>query len=271
MLPPDGRVRQWDTCYTSDMKVFGFITARTDSSRLPQKMLLPIRGRRVIEHVIDRAKMIRGLEGIVLCTSDRTEDDVLEEVAQKEGILCFRGSLEDKLERWHGAAGKFGAEYILTIDADDLFFAPELCELAIAQAKKDKPDFIQGAKTLACGAFTYCFSAAALAKVCEIKDSTNTEMMWVYFADTGLFKVAELKVDDPAYHLDGVRMTLDYPEDLAFFERMFAELGTTRNTMPTRDILDLLRKKPEINDINYFRQAEFLDNQRKKTTLKLKH
>ncbi len=65
-------------------------------------------------------------------------------------------------------------------------------------------------------------------------------------------------------------MTLDYPEDLAFFERVFDELGTDSNTVPSLDILDLLRKKPEINEINYFRQAEFLDNQQKKTTLKLK-
>ncbi|MDO8514699.1 MAG: hypothetical protein Q7S50_04095 [bacterium] len=252
------------------MRFFAFITARTDSNRLPQKMLLPIKGRKVIEHVIDRAKMIRGLDGIVLCTSDRPQDDVLEEIAKNEGILCFRGSLEDKLERWHGASEMCGADYILTIDADDLFFAPELCELAIEQAKQDTPDFIQGPKTLACGAFTYCFSASALKKVCEIKDSTDTEMMWVYFTDTGLFKIAELKVEDPVYHLDGVRMTLDYPEDLAFFERVFDELGTDRNTASTPNILNLLREKPEINEINYFRQAEFLDNQRKKTTLKLK-
>jgi len=253
------------------MKIFGFITVRSDSSRLPQKALLPIRGRKVIEHIIDRAKVIKGLDGIVVCTSERPEDDVLEEIAKKEGILCFRGSLEDKLERWHGAAEKFGVDYILTVDGDDLFFAPELCELAIQQVKSDKPDFIQGSKTLACGAFTYCFSVAALKKVCEIKDSAATEMMWVYFTDTGLFKIAELEVKDPVYHLDGVRMTLDYPEDLAFFERVFEELDTHRNTTPTPVILNLLREKPEINEINYFRQKDFLDNQKKKTTLKLKN
>ncbi len=252
------------------MKFFAFVTARVDSSRLPEKMLLPIRGRRVIEHIIDRAKMIRGLEGIVLCTSDRPQDDVLETIATKEGILCFRGSLDDKLDRWNGASKEFGADYILTIDADDLFFAPELCELAVTQIQRDKPDFIQGAKTLACGAFTYCFSATALKKVCEIKDSTDTEMMWVYFTDTGLFKVAELKVDDPVYHLEGVRMTLDYPEDPVFFERVFDVLRTNTNTIPTPEILGLLRKKPEIHEINYFRQKDFLDNQAKKTTLKLK-
>ena len=252
------------------MRFFGFITVRTDSIRLPQKALLPIRGKKIIEHVIDRAKMIRGLEGIVLCTSDRPQDDVLEDIAKKEGILCFRGSLDDKLERWHGAALMCGADYILTIDADDIFFAPELCELAIAQAQREKPDFIQGPKTLACGVFTYCFSAVALKKVCEIKDSTATEMMCVYFTDTKLFKIAELKVDDTVYHRTGVRMTLDYPEDLAFFERVFEEMGMKNNTTPTPDILNLLRKKPEINELNYFRQEDFLDNQKKKTTLKLK-
>ncbi len=233
-------------------------------------MLLPIKGRKVIEHVIDRAKMIHGLEGIVLCTTDRKEDDELEAIAGREGILCFRGSLEDKLERWHGAAKMCGADYILTIDADDLFFAPELCELSMSQVEKDKSDFIRGPDSLACGAFTYCFSAAALERVCKIKDSTDTEMMWVYFTDTGLFKVAELKVEDPTYHLGGVRMTLDYPEDLAFFERVFTELATDTNTTPTPVILNLLRQKPEINELNYFRQKDFLDNQQKKTTLKLK-
>ncbi len=252
------------------MKFFAFITARSDSSRLPQKMLLPIRGRKVIEHVIDRAKMIRGLDGIVLCTSDRKEDDILEEIAEKEGILCFRGSLEDKLERWRSAARMCSADYILTIDADDLFFAPELCELAIEQAQSERADFIRSADSLACGTFTYCFSRAALEKVCAIKDSTNTEMMWVYFTDTGLFKIAELQVDDPVYHLEGVRMTLDYPEDLAFFERVFAELATDTNTVPTPIILNLLRRKPEINEINFFRQQDFLDNQAKKTTLRLR-
>ena len=60
------------------MNCFGFITVRTASSRLPQKCLLSIRGKRVIEHVIDRAKLINGLASVVVCTSMEPEDDVLE-------------------------------------------------------------------------------------------------------------------------------------------------------------------------------------------------
>ena len=252
------------------MKFFGFITVRSDSSRLPQKALLPIRGRKVIEHVIDRAKVIKGLDGVVVCTSDRPQDDVLEEIALKEGALYFRGSLEDKLERWRGAAEKFGADYIITLDGDDPFFGPELIEQEIEQIRAEKPDFLNIPKGLVCGGAEFGIKVSALQKVCEIKDTQDTEMMWVYFTDTGLFKVADFNVADPIYWNDRVRLTLDYPEDYEFFKRVFEELDMARNTTPLRAILELLEKKPEITAINFFRQSEFLDNQKKKTILKLK-
>ncbi len=252
------------------MKFFGFITVRSDSSRLPQKALLPIRGRKVIEHVIDRAKMVHGLDGIVLCTTDRKEDDILEEIAEKEGILCFRGSLEDKLERWRGAAEQFNADYVITLDGDDPFFGPELIELEIAQIKVEKPDFLNIPHGLVCGGAEFGIKTTALQKVCAIKDTQDTEMMWVYFTDTGFFKVVDFKVDDPIYWNDKVRLTLDYPEDYEFFKLVFEELDMHKNTVPLRGIMELLARKPEIAEINFFRQKEFLDNQKKKTTLKLR-
>jgi|SRR3989344_2322874 len=256
--------------FSHGVKFFGFITVRTDSSRLPQKALLPIRGRKVIEHIIDRAKSIRGLDGIVVCTSDRAQDDVLEEIALKEGVLCFRGSLEDKLDRWRGAAEKFGADYIITLDGDDPFFGPELIEQEIEQIKAEEPDFLNIPKGVVCGGSEFGIKTTALQKVCEIKDTQNTEMMWVYFTDTGLFRVADFKVADPIYWNDHVRLTLDYPEDYEFFKRVFEELDIQKNTVPLKNIMELLNEKPEIAEINFSRQQEFLDNQRKKTTLKLK-
>lgn len=214
--------------------------------------------------------MVRGLDGVVVCTSDRPQDDVLEEIAKKEGVLCFRGSLEDKLDRWRGAAEKFGADYIITLDGDDPFFGPELIEMEIEQIKREQPDFLNIPKGLVCGGSEFGIKTTALQKVCEIKDSHDTEMMWVYFTDTGLFKVIDFQVDDPIYWNGKIRLTLDYPEDYEFFKRVFEELNMTRNTTPLRVILELLEEKPEIPAINFFRQQEFLDNQKKKTHLEIK-
>src|SRR3989344_4731410 len=125
------------------MTFWGFITARVNSSRLPEKCLLSIRGRRVIEHVIDRAKLIKGLEQVVICTSVEPEDDILETIARGNNILCFRGSLKDKLQRYYDAAAKFGADYVVLLDADDLFCDPGINELAIRQMITEPCDFLK--------------------------------------------------------------------------------------------------------------------------------
>lgn len=247
-----------------------FITVRTSSSRLPGKALLPIRGRSTIEHLIDRTKRVKKANRIILCTSDRPEDGVLAEIAKKNGIDCFRGPLNDKLKRWLGAAEKFQVDYFVTVDGDDIFADPELIDLAFGQMLEKPCDFLKIPADLVCGGAEYCISARALKKVCAIKNTEDTEMMWVYFTDTGLFSVRDLRVPDPIFHNPKIRMTLDYPEDLEFFKRVFDEFDTDRNDVPLRNILEKLAKKPEIAEINFFRQAQFLDNQKKKTKLILK-
>ncbi|MEK9184633.1 MAG: hypothetical protein AAB866_00520, partial [Patescibacteria group bacterium] len=113
------------------VKIIGVIAVRTSSTRLPQKALLKIGNYNLIERIIERAKTIRGLAGVVMCTSEKPEDDILEKIAKKQGVLCFRGSLEDKLARFLGAAVKFKADYLIMLDGDDPFCDPELVELAV--------------------------------------------------------------------------------------------------------------------------------------------
>lgn len=248
-----------------------FITVRTGSSRLPNKALLQIRGKSSIEHLIDRVKQVKKTDMIILCTSDKPEDSVLVEIAKKNKIGYFCGSLEDKLGRWLGAVRKFKIDYFVTVDGDDLFADPYLIDLAIKQMEDNPCDFINIPNDLVCGGAEYCISTKALQKVCEIKDTKDTEMMWVYFTDTGLFSVRNLDVKNPIYHNKKIRMTLDYPEDLEFFKRVFEEFGTNKNSIPLRNILQLIERKPEIAKINYFRQEQFLQNQKNKTKLVIKN
>ncbi len=240
------------------MNCFGFITVRTGSSRLPQKCLLSIRGKRVIEHIIDRAKLINGLAGVVVCTSVEPEDDVLEKVAKEKGALFFRGSLKDKLQRYSDAVSSFDADYVILLDGDDLFCDPELNEMAIKQMVAEPCDFMKPPDGLVSGAFDFCLSAAAIKRACEIKDTDNTEMYEVYFLESGRFRVCDLEINDPIFFNDQVRLTLDYQEDLDFFRRIFDELGTDVNNVPLRKIMKLLNEKPEIAQINLFRHQDYL-------------
>ncbi len=248
-----------------------FITARTSSTRLPRKVLLPIRGKAVIEHDIERAKSVKGVDAVILCTSDRPDDDVLEKIAKKQNINFFRGPLKDIIARWLGAATKFNLDYFVEFDGDDLFCDPGLFDSAIKQMLKEPCDMLRPPPDLVCGGAGYCISVSALKKVYEIKGTDDVDFWPVYFTDSGLFKVRDLKVDDPIFKNPEARLTLDYPEDLEFFKRVFDELKIDTNNVPLRRILKLFDQKPEIAEINLFRQQEFADNQKRKARPVLKN
>ncbi len=246
-----------------------FITVRSASSRLPNKCYEKINGVQVISHIIERAKKIQNSDEVILCTTENKEDDRLCEIALNQDIKVFRGSVKDKLMRWKGASDKFEIDYFVTFDADDLFCEPYLNELALDQIQTAQLDFIHSTRVIP-GAFTYCIAKSALDKVCEIKDTEDTEMMWVFFLETGLFKVAELSspiLED--YFRPNVRITLDYPEDLLFFKKIYDEFLNSQD-FSLKEILKFLDENPEIPKINYFRDVEWENNQIQKTSLKLK-
>lgn len=246
-----------------------FITVRSDSKRLPQKCLLEINGLSNIARLISRLKRSKEPDIIVLCTTTLPEDNRLCEIAEDNGIFYYRGSIEDKLDRWNGACQKYNVEFFVTADGDDLLCEPELIDLAFKQYRNTGADFIEG-KGLICGAFTYAIKAAALKKVCEIKDTSDTEMMWVYFTDTGLFNVQELEDIPEIFKRPEIRMTLDYNEDLIFFKTIIECLENENKDFTLRDVVAFLDKNPQVIKINQFLQERFLANQKAKTKLVIK-
>ena len=245
------------------------ITARINSTRLPKKALLTLYGKTtLIEHIIMRAKQSLNSDEIILCTTLQEEDKELCEIADSMKILHYRGSTEDKLNRWLGAVNQYQIDHVVTMDGDDPFCMPDLVDLAFTQLENGNGDFIEKTGIIS-GLFTYAFRTTALKKVCEIKDSENTEMMWTYFKDTGLFNIEELKQVSNVLIRSDQRLTLDYEEDLFLFRKIFSMIPGEYNIEVTK-VIELLAKSPDLNRINYFRQNEFLTNQSKKTVLSLK-
>lgn len=252
------------------MKKGIFITVRSDSSRLPNKAHKEICGSTVLEMIIKRAKLAKKPDIVIVCTTEREVDNNIVEIAKKQGVQYFKGSLNDKLARWLGAARNFKLDCFATFDGDDLLCAPELIDLGLVQLEKDGVDFLEAPQNLAVGAFTYCIKVSALKKVCEIKNSEDTEMMWTYFKDTGLFKTGILNVEDEIYLNPNVRLTLDYPEDFDFFKAIFKHFNNVNNTVELKDVMKYLTEYPEVIKINEFRAKEWRQNQSDKMKLILK-
>ena len=251
------------------MKSAIFVTVRSKSTRLPNKAMLEIRSKSTIQHVIERAKRAKVADMVVVCTTDQPEDDQICMIAERCGAATFRGSEPDKLGRWLGAARQYKIDYFVTADGDDLFCEPVLNDIALDQFMNGTSDFIQSSIVIP-GAFTYGIRTSALEKVCEIKDTDETEMMWVYFTQTGLFKVEELTGELSSYARNGVRITLDYQEDFNFFKAVFDALYDQDASMHLKNILEYLDVHPEISSINASFNEEWSANQVIKTKLLLK-
>ena len=230
------------------MNVGYLITARLKSTRLPQKLFKDVQGKPILAHMLDRLRLARSVDRIVICTSSLPEDKPLVQFAEDHGVYCFQGDPEDVIARLHGATAHYGFDYVLNITADCPFADPAYADRIVAHFTSQPADLIR-AFDLPHGVFSYGIRPEALRRVLEVKDSTNTEVWGRYFTDTGLFDVHDLEVD-PAHQHPELRMTLDYPEDLDFFRAVFAELHTPGKVFSLDDILSLLEQRPDIIALN---------------------
>jgi spore coat polysaccharide biosynthesis protein SpsF (cytidylyltransferase family) len=201
---------------------------------------------------------------VVFCTTKLKEDDLLCRVAKALGIQIFRGSTEDKLMRWKGAAEQYGVDFFVTFDGDDLLCDPGLANLAFDQRRRYKSDFIE-AKNVPCGAFTYGISVSALNKVCEIKGTTDTEMMAPYFTDTGLFKVEQLEGVPEELQRPELRLTLDYELDFRQYEIIIRNFHLSELKLTLSEVIKLLDQHPAVRDLNKGCHEAYLENQKKLT------
>ncbi len=205
---------------------------------------------------------------IVLCTSVEKSDDALESIAKENNIEVFRGSLNDVLERFLGAAQKFNVDYFVVFSGDNIFCDPELMDLGLNQMINNGLDFIKLPPDLENGGVAYCISTKALERACRLKKDEDTEYYPKFFTAHKEFKVGDLEVEDPIFHDTGIRATIDYPEDIEFAKAVFEEFQTDTNNIPLRKIIELIREKPEIGQINFSRNKDWSKNQKPMKVIK---
>lgn len=231
------------------MKTAIMITARLKSTRLPMKVIKPIMGKPMIEHMLDRLKLAQQPEKIVIATSTVAQDDPLEQIARQNGVGCFRGDPDDVLERLTCAANHFGVDTIISCTADNPFVDPEYIDRLIEVHEcegNDRTD-IDG---LPWGVFSHAVSVRAMEKACEIKAEKDTEVWGGYFSETGLFKIGKMVVDDPAVRWPELRLTVDTPEDFSLVSAIFDELYTPGQVFPLKDIVALCRRREDLVLLN---------------------
>lgn len=165
----------------NDIKII--IQARTGSTRLPQKMILPFyENQGIFSLILSRLTSSIKKENIILATSTNENNDVLVDIAASYGVNCFRGSENDVLQRFIDAAEEFDAKKIIRVCADNPFLDMEYLNFLMNNFTKSDSDYMS-------------FSTSD-----DIPTIKTHYGFWAEAVTLNALKKVKLMTDEPLYH-----------------------------------------------------------------------
>ncbi len=192
-----------------------FVQVRLGSSRLPQKALLELAGRPMIEHAMrSLARLPASVHALV---TDSGSAARLEEPASRCGFRVFAGPEDDVLERYVLASRRFGVDEIVRATGDNPLVSWELARMAVAARRRHGADFLAyDGPPLGTGVEVVRAAALEVA-LAESRDRYDAEHVSPFlYRHPERFRCVRLTAP-AAYRYEKGRVTIDTQED---FERI---------------------------------------------------
>lgn len=232
------------------------------STRLKNKLLLKVCGVPVLQHTAESLLRAKRCEAVVLCTTTDSSDDVLVDCLIDTPVKIFRGNPRDPFKRMLACAEKFGFSHFIYAGTDDVLLDPELCDL-LASRVNSVPADMSLMEGIVCGFTPFLFSTAAARRLVETVEGDIT-IPEKYMKDLEEFVVDEVP-HTGFEHLarPDIRATLDYVEDLKFFEAVFSALYPANNLFTNQDVMKFLGAHDEVVRINSSKSIEWIAKQNK--------
>lgn len=236
------------------MTVGVIIQARMTSTRLPGKVLIPLAGKTVLEHVVERCCRMKEAQSCALAITDNGADDPLEAMAKNLGIRCYRGSEENVALRYMEAARAEAVDVIVRITSDCPLIDPELSDQVIRAFVDRGADIASNSiqRTLPRGFDTEVFKASMLDRLLKEKniDPFYLEHVTPYFYEhPERFRVESVTAPGQSYSRPDWRLCIDVEEDRLLLSRIFESMKG-RGEFGASEVADLLNSHPDWARIN---------------------
>ena len=225
---------------------------------MPGKVLADLVGAPMILRQLERIGQARTIDGVVVATSDHASDDDLANLVRGAGHRVVRGSLEDLLDRFALAAQQSDAQHIVRLTADCPLIDPDVIDVVVAHHLVAGADITTNAlaPTFPDGLDVEVVRRPILLTAAKEADTPweREHVTQFIYRRQDRFRVRHYNA--PADFSD-LRWTVDEPEDITFVRAVFEELYPANPRFGMHDVLDLLRRRPDLTKIN----ARFLRNE----------
>jgi len=226
------------------------IQARTGSTRLPAKVLLPLLGEPILTHVVRRTARARSLDAVVIATTVDRADDAIVDLARRGRWEIVRGSEMDLLDRYVSAARSYAADVVVRITSDCPLIDPEVIDATVAAFETADCDYASNA--LEPRSFPRGLDVEVVAReALERAWREDANPAWREHATPYIYRHPEtfrlLRVAaDADYSIN--RWSVDTAEDYELVRRIFEALG--RDDFGWREALAIVEEHPDWTELN---------------------
>jgi spore coat polysaccharide biosynthesis protein SpsF len=251
------------------VKILVVVQARTGSTRLPGKVLLPVAGAPLLVRMLERVRAARTPTAVAVATTTDAADQPVRDLARAAGVRVVSGHPTDLLARHHQAALECGlsavpdapgaaGDLVVKIPSDCPLIDPAVIDRVIGWTL-ERPgchDFVSNLHpaTYPDGNDVEVMPFSALATAWREaarphEREHTTPFLWDH---PERFRLGNVRWETGGDLSMSHRFTIDYPEDYAFVSAVYDALWSPeRPLFGLAEILDLLAERPDIFALNH--------------------
>jgi spore coat polysaccharide biosynthesis protein SpsF len=233
------------------MRTVAIVQARLGSSRLPGKVLADLAGETMLARVVERLRAARTIDDIVIATTTKSSDDAVIAEAKRLGVAAWRGSENNVLARYIGAARTYAAGAVVRITSDCPLLDPQTIDKVVCALRGGTVDYASNThvRSYPRGLDTEAFYLETLERIFERATTTAAkEHVTAYVMEKpGDFSIQHVvsKTDD-----SDLRWTVDTAEDLTLVRELYTQLDLGKTLAPYHEVVAAVRARPELAEIN---------------------
>ena len=235
-------------------KISCIVQARVNSKRLPGKILMPVFGKSLLQHLLERLKRLKTIDDLIVATTKYKLDDQTAKIAKLINVKIYRGDEHNVLKRYYDCAKINKSSIIIRVTADcpliDIKYINELLKIFL----KNDYDYLSNLDLnyLPDGFHCEIFNFRSLEKAQKLAKSKFdrehvTSFLW---SNPKIFSIHHYCGKKLKNHSKDIRLTLDYHEDYILIKEVFEKLYKKNKFFSLVEITAFLEKNKSFLKIN---------------------
>ena len=213
--------------------------------------LAPLGHASALRRVLDRCAAIPGVDAIACILPDAAEFDAIAEDADHGDMLVLRGDRSDPLALCAAAATELDAETVIYVGADRPFIDPALCSRVLSLLQEAEADYSCNDLPASWPHGLDCeiFPARLLHWADALANSPAQRARatgWL----RGNPDLRKANLTGPGGAFTHMRWLLQGPEDLAFAQAVYAQMGERAAIASASEIAAVCLRRPDIPALN---------------------